>query len=119
MDRVRIEELAVEVVIGVYDWEREQTQPLLLDLWLETDFSAAFASDALEDALNYADIAERVRAFCEASRYQLLETLAGAVLRLLLEQYNASRAGVRIRKPRAIAPAMAVIECERGRDFLE
>ncbi|WP_426414711.1 dihydroneopterin aldolase [Aestuariirhabdus sp. LZHN29] len=116
MDRVSIEGLAVDAVIGVYEWEQQQTQPLVLDLWLETDFTPAFASDALDDALNYAAIAEQIRGFCEASRYQLLEALAGGVLQLLLDHYPASKVGVRIRKPKAIAPAMAVIECERGRD---
>ncbi|MCL6415417.1 dihydroneopterin aldolase [Aestuariirhabdus sp. Z084] len=118
MDKVSIDNLSVEVIIGVYDWEQQQTQPLILDLWLLTDFSAAFASDDLDDALNYADIAEHVTDLCQQSRFQLIEALADSILQMLLNRYPASRVGVRIRKPKAIAPAMAVIECERGRDEL-
>lgn len=115
MDRVLIEQLEVDAIIGVYDWERLATQPLSIDLWLETDFTAAFASDALTDALNYAEIAETVTRYCADSRFQLLEALAGGILALLLDNYPTDRVGVRIRKPKAIAPALAVIECGRSR----
>ncbi|MAP34877.1 MAG: dihydroneopterin aldolase, partial [Halomonas sp.] len=36
MDRILIEALTVDTVIGVYDWERTITQSLSLDLSLAT-----------------------------------------------------------------------------------
>ena len=38
MDRVFIENLTVETVIGIYDWEREIRQAVSLDLEMDFDF---------------------------------------------------------------------------------
>ncbi|MCW8873786.1 MAG: FolB domain-containing protein, partial [Xanthomonadales bacterium] len=48
MDRVFIENLTVETVIGIYDWEREIRQAVSLDLEMDFDIRAAAASDAIE-----------------------------------------------------------------------
>ncbi|MHC9038000.1 dihydroneopterin aldolase, partial [Cobetia marina] len=45
MDRVLIEALAVETVIGVYDWERTIRQRLMIDLEMATDIRPAAAGD--------------------------------------------------------------------------
>ena len=47
MDRILIEALSVDTVIGVYDWERSIQQSLSLDLVLATDIRSAAATDDL------------------------------------------------------------------------
>ena len=116
MDKVRIEDLQTEAVIGVYEFEHEAPQPLIIDLELTADFSAAFASDDLQDALDYDAISQQVRAFCQGSRYALLEALAGGIIRLLFENQSISKVAVRIRKPQALKGAMASVWCERTRE---
>ena len=49
-DIVFIEGLAVETVIGVYDWERDVTQRLLVDLEMAWDNRRPGASDDVADA---------------------------------------------------------------------
>ena len=44
MDKVFIENLTVETVIGIYDWEREIRQSVSLDLEMDFDIAAAAAS---------------------------------------------------------------------------
>ena len=51
-DVVFVKGLTVEAVIGVYEWERAITQPLLIDIALETDISKAAVSEDVNDALN-------------------------------------------------------------------
>lgn len=53
-DSVLIEGLAVEAVIGVYDWEREVCQRLLVDLEMAWDNRKPAGSDDVADALDYA-----------------------------------------------------------------
>ncbi|MFK0572584.1 dihydroneopterin aldolase [Endozoicomonas sp.] len=115
MDKVRIESIETQAVIGVYEFEHEAPQPLILDLELTTDFSKAFTSDDLQDALDYDAITQKVRAFCEASRYQLIEALAGGIIRLLMEHYPVDTVAVTIRKPQALSNALATVWCERTR----
>ncbi len=87
MDIIYLRDLRIETVIGVYRWEREMRQTLVLDLELGTDIRAAAASDAIADTLNYKDVAKRVMAFVAASRYQLVEALAEAVAKLILDEF--------------------------------
>ena len=75
-DTVFIRGLKAVSVIGCYDWERDIRQTLVIDLELKANFTRAAQSDALEDALDYAAISQRVIAVCDASRFQLLEALA-------------------------------------------
>ena len=116
MDKVRIEAIETQAVIGVYEFEHQAPQPLILDLELSTDFSRAFVTDDLHDALDYDAITQRVRAFCEASRYQLLETLAGGIITLLMNHYPVDKVAITIRKPKALSSALATIWCERTRE---
>ncbi|MGH8566046.1 MAG: dihydroneopterin aldolase [Gammaproteobacteria bacterium] len=87
MDIIYLRDLRIDTIIGVYRWEREMKQTLVIDLELGTDIRPAAKSDAIADTLNYKDITERVTAFVEQSRYQLVEALAEAVAKLVLDEF--------------------------------
>ena len=48
-DIIFINELRIETVIGIFDWERQIKQTVVLDLELATDISKAAASDHIDD----------------------------------------------------------------------
>jgi dihydroneopterin aldolase len=117
MDRIFITALSTEAVIGIYDWEREVKQRLEVDLELWLDLVAAAKSDAIEDTLNYKSVAKRVLAFVEASRYRLVEALAGEIARIVLEEFKVARVRVTVHKPGAIRHSRDVgVVVERGLD---
>lgn len=105
MNSVYIKGLRAESVIGVYEWERHIRQPLVLDLEMASDITAAARTDALDDALDYAAIANRVIALVEASEFQLLETLADAVARMIMRDFGVPWLRLRVGKPGAVAAA--------------
>ena len=107
-DTVFIKGLKAASVIGCYDWERDIRQTLVIDLELEADFARAAQSDALEDALDYAAISQRVIAVCEGSRFQLLEALAEHVASIVLAEFSIERLRMTITKPGAVAEAEGV-----------
>ena len=119
MDKVRIERLETEAIIGVYESEHHAPQPLILDIEMETDFTDAFSSDDLNDALNYDAITQAVRKFCESSRYDLLETLAGGIIKLIQNEFGVDKVGVLIRKPEALKGALATVWCERTKEEMK
>lgn len=116
MDTVFILDLHTQAVIGAYESEQHTPQPLILDIELRTDFSHAFRSDDLNDALNYDEICQRIRAFCKDNHYQLLEALAGGLLELLFGYDTVEYAVVSIRKPQALQQATACVRSERSRE---
>lgn len=115
MDRVLIEGLSVETIIGVYDWERSIRQRLVLDLEMASDIRPAAADDDLDKTLNYAAISERIGEFAEASRFGLVETFAERLAALLREEFAISWLRLTLRKPGAVSNAAAVgVRIERG-----
>ncbi len=117
MDRIFLTALSAEAVIGIYDWEREVKQRLEIDLEIWMDLRAAAKSDAIEDTLNYKSLAKRVLAFVEASRYRLVEALAGEIARIVLEEFGVARVRVTVHKPGAIRHSRDVgVIVERGAD---
>lgn len=115
MDTIFINDLRVDAVIGVYDWERRIRQTLSIDLELATDIRAAAASDQLDHTLNYKAVAKRVCALVEESRYQLVETLAETIAQTLLKEFPVPWLRVRVNKSGAVRRARDVgVQIERG-----
>ena len=76
MDIVFLTGLKTAPVIGIYDWEREIRQQVIVDLEMGTDVKDAAASDNIDHTLNYKSISERVVDFTNNSSFGLIETLA-------------------------------------------
>ena len=62
MDRVFIENLTIETVIGIFDWERDIKQAVSIDLEMDYDIRQAAATDRIEDTLDYKAVAKRLEA---------------------------------------------------------
>jgi dihydroneopterin aldolase len=63
-------------VHGVLPEEQTRPQPFEIDVELTVDLEAAGESDALDDTVDYAAVAEAVSRVVSSERYQLLERLA-------------------------------------------
>jgi dihydroneopterin aldolase len=115
MDRVFIEELKVQTVIGIFDWEREIRQTISIDLEMEFDIRKAAESDAIEDTLDYKSVSKRLIHFIEDSEFQLVEALAEQCASIVLEEYPVSWLRLKLGKPGAVRGSSAVgVIIERG-----
>jgi dihydroneopterin aldolase len=99
MDKIFLNDLKIDAIIGIYDWERQATQTLRFDLEMDYDIRAAAASDAISDTLDYGAIAQAVVAFVERSEYQLIETLAEDLAALLLSKFSIPKLKLSLTKP--------------------
>ena len=120
MDKVIIEGLQVDAVIGVFDWERQIFQPLIVDLELGCDICRAAQTDNIEDAVNYKAVCDLVSDLIIDTKAQLIERLAVLICDKILAEYLAvQHIKVTVRKPTAITNTTAVGICiERNRDSL-
>ena len=107
-DIVFIEDLRIQTVIGVYDWEREITQTVSLDLKMAFDIRRAAQSDAIADTLDYKAVAKRLIQFVEASEFQLVEALAEHCARIVLEEFPVDWVRLKLSKPGAVRGSSAV-----------
>ncbi|MBT8064296.1 MAG: dihydroneopterin aldolase [Gammaproteobacteria bacterium] len=108
MDRVFIENLTVETVNGIFDWEREIRQAVSLDLEMDFDIRKAAASDAIEDTLDYKAVSKRLIHFIEASSFQLVESLAEQCAAIVLDEFPVRRLKLKLSKPGAVRGSSAV-----------
>lgn len=116
MDRVFIEGLEVETVIGAYDWERDIRQCLRLDLRMGWDNRPAASDDDLSLALDYASVSARIQAFAAESRFILVETFAERLVQTLMEEFRIPWMRLKLTKPGAVPAARGGVgvEIERG-----
>lgn len=116
MDKVFIEGLEVDTLIGAYDWERGIRQCLRLDLTFSWDIRPAAVGDDLSKALDYAAVYQHVQAFAAVAKFELVETFAERLAASLLEAFGMPTLRLRVTKPGANAAAQAVgVEIERSR----
>ncbi|GAA1351943.1 2-amino-4-hydroxy-6-hydroxymethyldihydropteridine diphosphokinase [Falsarthrobacter nasiphocae] len=88
---------------GVFEIEKREGQTFRVDLTLETDHSAAGASDALEETVNYAELAEAAHALIVGEPRDLIEALAEDIAArcLGLAGERATAVTVTVHKPQA------------------
>jgi 7,8-dihydroneopterin aldolase/epimerase/oxygenase len=94
---VEVRDLRVFGRHGVHEDERERGQDFVFDVELEVGERGA--SDRLEDAVDYVEVARTVQQVSDAQQYNVLEALASAVADELQRRFSPERLLVRVRKP--------------------
>jgi len=120
MDKIFIHALKTEAIIGIFDWERQVRQTVIVDIEIGADVRRAALTDSIEDTLNYKRVAKRVLAFVEGSQFHLVETLAEHLAMLVLEEFGVAWVGIVLSKPGAVRSSRDVgVALERDRASLE
>jgi dihydroneopterin aldolase len=115
MDIIFLRGLQIETVIGIYDWEREIKQTVLIDLEMGTDIRKAAVSDDIEHTLDYKAVSKRIISFVEESDFFLVETLAEKIAQIVIDEFNVPWLRLTLNKKGAIRKASDVgIIIERG-----
>jgi dihydroneopterin aldolase len=115
MDIVFVEDLRIETVIGIYDWERKIKQTVALDLEMAFDNTMPAATDKIEDTLDYKAVSKRLIAFVEGSHFELVETLAEKCAQIVREEFRVPWLRLKLSKPGAVRGSKAVgVIIERG-----
>jgi len=120
MDKIFIHALKTEAIVGIFDWERQVKQTVIIDLEFSADIAKAALSDSIDDTLNYKRVTKRVLAFVEGSQFHLVETLAEHIAMLMLEEFGVAWVRISLSKPGAIRSSRDVgVVLERDRETLE
>jgi dihydroneopterin aldolase len=115
MDIVFLRGLRVDTVIGIYDWERQIKQTVILDLEMATDVCKAAATDDIKDTLDYKAVAKRVESFIKESKFQLVETMAERCAQIIRDEFGVPWLRLTLNKIGAIGSADDVgVIIERG-----
>ncbi len=113
---LKIKNLRLKTAIGVYDWEKNFDREIIINLEIETDFLSALQSDKLEDAIDYNEIAQKVKKFIHENKFNLIEKMAQSLLAEVMSDFRIKKCKLEIDKVGAIDfvdSASITIEQER------
>lgn len=115
MDIVFINDLRIDTIIGIYDWERQVRQAVSFDLEMAHDIRKAAATDDIQYALNYKAVSKRLITLVESAQFLLIETLAEEAARVIMTEFNVPWLRLTLYKPGALRGAQNVgVKIERG-----
>ncbi len=115
MDIIFLQEVKIQTVLGVPDWERMQPQTVVLDIELAMPHSRSCETDAIEDTIDYGQIVARLRERFAVTSFRLVEALAEDAAQLIMREFGAPWVKVRVAKP-GILPGVRQlgVTIERG-----
>ena len=103
MDTVYVHGLTVDTVIGIFDWEREIRQTVVLDVEMAVDISPSAATEDIDRTVSYKDVSDRLTQFVEQSEFLLVETMAEQIAGLILTEFAVPFVRIKLGKPDAMA----------------
>ncbi len=119
MDKILLNNLRFFGILGVNPDERINPQRILVSLVVFTDIHRPGLTDDISDAVNYAELADKLKEFVETSYFFTVEALSTNIADLVLAQPGVSGVRVRVEKPDAISFAGSVgVEINRWQGSL-
>lgn len=117
MDIIFINQLELETVIGIHDWEREKKQPIILDIEIGCSIVTAAKSDHIDDCIDYFNVCERMKELASRHHFQLVESLIEQISQIILYEFGAQWVKIKLSKPNAVQEAQGVgVMIERHRN---
>ena len=117
MDFIFISDLRLDILIGVYDWERKVPQTVQLDLEIGISDASGPRSDRIRETIDYAKVIERIKASLKQDRFLLVERLAEHLAQLVMTEFKAPWVKVSVSKLAVEKDVKRVgITIERGKN---
>ncbi len=102
MDKIFLNSLAIDCIVGIWEWERKVRQRVVIDLEMATDIRVAAASDRIEDTIDYKKVSKRLQTFVGESQFHLVETLTEKIAEIIVTEFKVSWVKVRLNKQGAL-----------------
>ncbi|SRR5581483_6457965 len=97
-DAIVIDQLELRARVGVPDEERAQPQRLTATLWIEPRRDFSSLGDAIENAVDYAQVCEAIKGVAAEKPRRLIETLAEEIAAHLLAAFAIRSVEIELRK---------------------
>jgi len=115
MDTIFISDLRLDILVGIYDWEKKVPQKVQLDLEIGLSGRKA-GSDKLGDTIDYAAVVSRIEATLAEHRFGLLETLAEHIAGIVMKEFKSPWVRVSVTKLAALKNVKRLgVTIERGK----
>ena len=106
--QIHIKNLRLRTIIGIFPWEQQTKQDIVINVIIDFDGSKAAHSDQIADTLDYKTLTKRIICHVEQNSFALIEALVEQLLDMIMEYEQANHARVEIDKPGALRFADSV-----------
>ncbi|KAJ3358746.1 trifunctional dihydropteroate synthetase [Allomyces javanicus] len=118
-DRLFIRNMALSGIIGLNPWERDEKQPMIVNLDMVPPTRIVAPTSSLPHTSSDFYIANLVQDYVEQAVFKTIEALCHHVARLILEKCDMYRVSVKIEKPAAVVFAKSTaVQVTRDRVWL-
>ena len=101
MDQITLTGVTAVGHHGVFDFERRDGQPVVVDAVLHLDFGKAAASDDVLDTAHYGEVADCIRNWITGDPLNLIEALAVRIADDVLRKFDVAAVDITVHKPQA------------------
>ena len=116
LDKISLEGVRCEAIVGVLPEERVRRRPIIIDIHCFTDVARASHTDDIVHTIDYAKVQDAVFRIVRNTSFHLIETLAEAIASSVLDFPGVLFVNVKLTKPKAIPDCDAVsVEIRRKR----
>ena len=99
---IHIENLRLRTIIGIYEWEKEIKQDVIINIIIEFDGSKAGESDNIEDTIDYKTITKEIISYVENGNFNLLEKLVADIGDIVMKDKRILKSTTTVDKPGAL-----------------
>ncbi len=99
---IKIENLKLRTIVGIYDWEKEKKQDVIINIEMEFDGTKAIETDSIDDTIDYKTITKEIIEMVEGQEFNLIERIAGDAMKIVMRNDKVQKASVRVDKPGAL-----------------
>lgn len=116
--RIFIRDLRLDVLIGIYDFEKAGPQAVIVNVDLLLGPADKAADDSIANVLNYDIVHDGIVGLAKSRHFNLQETLVDAILDLCLAQPQVMEARVSTEKPDVYKDCRVGYEAVRRRSSI-
>lgn len=98
MDIIFLQDFRIELLIGIYEWERKMPQTVQLDLEIGLPSSRAGETDRIADTIDYGAVVARLETALRERHFDLLEALAEHIAGIVRTEFGAPWVKVSVTK---------------------
>jgi dihydroneopterin aldolase len=98
---IKVKNLRLRTVIGLYDFERHKKQNIIINIKFGIDDYNATISDDIKDTVDYGSLTNEIVEKVEATDFQLVERLCKFIADIVLANKKVTWVEVEVDKPEA------------------
>lgn len=105
--QILIEELTLEMSIGILEHEKKNKQRVIIDIEISLNEKASYGDD-ISQTVSYAKVIEKIKKLSESKHFNLVETLAEDIASECMNYAMVTKTKVTVKKPDIISETKSV-----------